>query len=142
MIKVRGPMFETNSSSTHSLIVCEEPEYESLKSGEAFIDTWEDTIVPRTLVIKELWQEVQDDMEFVCNLLKDEGISAPAPITLEWLQQADDYVFIPLLNEILDGRYKPMWYYFESAELEGYSETYTTSHGDVVHMFGLYGRDC
>jgi len=38
MIKVRYRTFETNSSSTHSLVICTEEEYEKFKNGEMLFD--------------------------------------------------------------------------------------------------------
>lgn len=40
MIQVRTGVFETNSSSTHSLILCMDDTYRRFKNGELFID-WE-----------------------------------------------------------------------------------------------------
>lgn len=45
MIKrnIRGCVFETNSSSTHSLVICTEDEYKKWKSGELFYHhSWKD----------------------------------------------------------------------------------------------------
>ena len=36
MISVRKNVFETNSSSTHSITMCSENEYDKWKSGELF----------------------------------------------------------------------------------------------------------
>ena len=46
MIKVHIGAFETNSSSTHSLILCSDAESKALHKGEAMIDTWDDNVVP------------------------------------------------------------------------------------------------
>ena len=46
MIKIRTETFETNSSSTHSLILCSDAEYKALEEEESMIDTWEDKVVP------------------------------------------------------------------------------------------------
>ena len=46
MIKVRTGAFETNSSSTHCLILCSNKEYEALETEQAMIDTWNDKVVP------------------------------------------------------------------------------------------------
>ena len=46
MIKIRTGTFETNSSSTHSLILCSDTEYKALEEKESMIDTWQDKVVP------------------------------------------------------------------------------------------------
>ena len=40
MKQVRRSVFETNSSSTHSITICTEDEYEKFKSGELMYDSW------------------------------------------------------------------------------------------------------
>lgn len=39
MIQIRKKVFETNSSSTHSLVICTEDEFNKFKSGEC---VWEE----------------------------------------------------------------------------------------------------
>lgn len=38
MLKIRQNVFETNSSSTHSLILCSDEDYAKLNNEELFID--------------------------------------------------------------------------------------------------------
>lgn len=42
---IRRNTFETNSSSTHSLTMCTQDEYEKWKNGELVFDRWEDILV-------------------------------------------------------------------------------------------------
>lgn len=46
MRQVRFGVFETNSSSTHSLVICTQGEYEQFKQGELMYDEYEDKLVP------------------------------------------------------------------------------------------------
>lgn len=46
MIQIRTCVFETNSSSVHSLVLCSDAEYEALREEESMIDTWKDNVVP------------------------------------------------------------------------------------------------
>lgn len=39
--QIRRGVFETNSSSTHSLTMCSEEEFEKWKNGEILFDRWE-----------------------------------------------------------------------------------------------------
>ena len=52
MIQIRTCVFETNSSSVHSLVLCSDAEYKALKREKAMIDTWNDTVVPFDAVEK------------------------------------------------------------------------------------------
>lgn len=44
MINIRKNTFETNSSSTHSITICTEEEFEKFKNGELMRD-WDGTLV-------------------------------------------------------------------------------------------------
>ena len=52
MIKVRRGTFETNSSSTHSLVMCNGDEYDLLEKNEAFLVS-ESTVVKKEDLITE-----------------------------------------------------------------------------------------
>lgn len=44
-VQIRQKVFETNSSSVHSLVVCTKAEFEAFKRGELFYDGWSDELV-------------------------------------------------------------------------------------------------
>jgi hypothetical protein len=46
MIQVRNGVFETNSSSTHSICICTKSDYEKWKNGELVYDSWNEALVP------------------------------------------------------------------------------------------------
>lgn len=45
MISIRRNVFETNSSSTHSMTICTKSEYEQWKNGELLFDRYRDELV-------------------------------------------------------------------------------------------------
>ena len=47
MIQVRRNVFETNSSSTHSITICTEDEYEMWKRGEVYWSRWDENFVSK-----------------------------------------------------------------------------------------------
>ena len=96
MKQIRLGTFETNSSSTHSLIICTDAEYKSWLNGEAVLDRDYEKIVP---------MPSDDELE------------------------EDDW------------RYVKHDEYYDKIDMEGFDETYTTPHGDVIHVFGWYGYD-
>lgn len=46
MKQIRRGVFETNSSSTHSITICTEEEFEKSKSGELVYDEWAGKLIP------------------------------------------------------------------------------------------------
>lgn len=53
MKQVRCGVFETNSSSTHSLVICTQEEYEQFKADEMMYDSDEDRLVPYSSLLIE-----------------------------------------------------------------------------------------
>lgn len=54
MKQVRHSVFETNSSSTHSITICTEDEYEKFKRGELMYDRWNEELLPKsTSLVKD-----------------------------------------------------------------------------------------
>ena len=45
MFNIRKNVFETNSSSTHSICICTEEEYNRFKSGDMLYDTYNEELV-------------------------------------------------------------------------------------------------
>lgn len=45
MFSIRKNVFETNSSSTHSLCICTADEYERFRNGETMYDSYNDELV-------------------------------------------------------------------------------------------------
>jgi hypothetical protein len=46
MRQIRHGVFETNSSSTHSLTICSDEEYKKFESGELVCSAWSDELLP------------------------------------------------------------------------------------------------
>lgn len=44
--KIRLGVFETNSSSTHSVVICSDEELEKWKNGELVYYSWDEELVP------------------------------------------------------------------------------------------------
>lgn len=50
MRQVRKCVFETNSSSTHSLSICTKEEYDKWKSGDLIYDNWSEKLISVALM--------------------------------------------------------------------------------------------
>lgn len=119
MIKTRKGVFETNSSSTHTLVVLNDDDYLKLDSGEYLLDNWNGIIKPKEEVLKDLRQnyiEYNKEREDFNSDITDEE----------------------LLSEYNDG-WTTLDEFFEDEYLEGFDDTHTTPSGDIVHIFGKYG---
>lgn len=46
MKQVRRGVFETNSSSTHSICICTEEDYQQFKANKLMYDKWSDKLTP------------------------------------------------------------------------------------------------
>jgi len=67
--QIRRGVFETNSSSTHSITMCSKEEYERWEKGELLLSYWRDEFVEATDENKEdednkTYDEYWDDCEF------------------------------------------------------------------------------
>ena len=112
--QIRRMVFETNSSSTHSLTMCSVEDYNKWKSGEVLLnDGWE---------AKEPFISKEDVLE----LLKKDGVD---------LDDDLDDIFIDYEYYTYDS------YWDSESDLEGFSETYKTKTGEEIIAFGRYGYD-
>ena len=53
MKQIRRNVFETNSSSTHSITMCMKSDYDKWVAGELVWNRWGDELVPITPTVKE-----------------------------------------------------------------------------------------
>ena len=127
MKKIRNKTFETNSSSTHSITMCMESEFLKWKNGEMYWNRWNDELVPKEEVEKEMAklreEFIADNPDF------DENNE-------EWKEKLEQYI-----NE------DKMYYTYEEfndydyIEYETFVDTFETPQGEKVVSFGYYGSD-
>lgn len=51
---IRLKTFETNSSSTHSMIMMSDEEYKKLEKGELYIDRWDEKLLTKEEVLEKI----------------------------------------------------------------------------------------
>lgn len=114
MYKIRQSVFETNSSSTHSLILCSDEDYKKLRDGGLFVENKYST----SLVSKE-----ERDKQI-------KGILSKHPELNE--DDFDSYGWdLPIsLDEWCDHK-----------GLEYEHNTFTTQSGELIHAVCKYGCD-
>lgn len=114
--KIRENTFETNSSSTHTLVMCSEEDYKKFENNEVYYVDW-----ITTEIRKELPKEYKNK-EFIPKDIVDE--------VLEKLEIDDREEYFKTAEEFFDNEY-----------LESFEQSYTTPNGETVVAFGLYGYD-
>lgn len=126
MIQIRQGVFETNSSSTHSITIAPESDFNKWKNGEVYLnDGW--------------WSSDDDPSKDKTFLTKDEAINLLG--SYEYYKRNED------LNDMNDEELNEVFrdwdiYTFENYwddYLEDYETHYTTEHGDNIIVFGQYG---
>lgn len=127
MKTVRLGTFETNSSSTHSITMCMESDYEKWKNGELYWHRWNDKLVSKEEVEKEMAklreEFIADNPDF------DENNE-------EWKEELEQYI-----NE--DKTYYTYEEFndYNYLEYETFKEQFETPNGEKVVSFGYYGSD-
>ena len=114
--KIRQGVFETNSSSVHSLTMCSGEEFEKWRNGEVLFWKYGDKFGTREEIIEELkknpWLSHYNwnDEEVVEDIFAEEEV-----------QTCEEF--------------------FENDWFETFRQCHTTPSGDEVVAFGYYGHD-
>lgn len=116
---IRRGVFETNSSSTHSITMCSQDEYDRWERGEVLLDTsWKSE---KTFITKEEVIEKLKNNKYYADLDFDDE------------------------DEVNDAFYREEFYtsekYFDDEYMENFESSYTTNSGEKIVAFGKYGRD-
>lgn len=130
MLQIRHGVFETNSSSTHSISICKKSEYDAWVRGEVYLnDGWWSSKVENEDKNKKFLTK-----EEAMKLITDSG----------YYKDTDLYSLDE--EELLEVFYDECIYDTESYDnmceyYETYEETYKTDGGEVIIAFGYYGHD-
>jgi len=110
MKQIRVGVFETNSSSTHSLTILTKTQYDEVMNGDAkVLDCW------------------------TFDVLKRKGYTGTRYVQLTDLKKMQD------LSDLLGRKITDDDFSHESEDLESYCEEFTTPSGDQMVAFGQYG---
>lgn len=114
--QIRYGVFETNSSSVHSLTMCSEEEYEKWKNDSLLFWKDENKFGTREDIIEEL-----QDCDYYSNVDWEDEETVSEIFSEEGIQTYEEF--------------------FDDEWFETYHESYTTPNGETVVAFGYYGRD-
>ena len=133
--QIRRGVYETNSSSTHSLTMCSEEEFEQWKNGELLFDEWgyESFVKANSLSDDDKKYAAQDYENNKDEFSKDWSDLSESAKEKYYTKYAKE-------NNIVDEDAKTYeeWQY---SSLETFVDRYTSKSGDKIVAFGEYGYD-
>lgn len=155
MKNIREDVFETNSSSVHSLVIVSKDEFDALKNCELLLDY--ETLIP----VEKAYQETMEELaKFEDSMSEAYKASYKTTLTLEafkeQLKKFDCYDLTYGQREdaasetIEDNRQAIVaalpddyntYESFGGDMYETFWESYTTKSGDEIVAFGYYGHD-
>lgn len=121
--QIRRGVFETNSSSTHSLTMCSKSEYDEFEKGNMYIERWGSKLYTK----EEMIEKFKQMTDWRTKELKYCGV--------DW---DNDEEFNRVLQETGYVTYDKYWDTV-SDEYETFEDSYTGKDGDTVIAFGYYG---
>lgn len=132
----RRGVFETNSSSTHSLTMCDEETFEKWKSGDLMFDKYAEEFIDSV-------PELSDEQK---NAAKEYYEYSMEKYWKQWGDLTDSekeewYGKYATEEGIVSEDAVTYDQFMDEAYLESFVDRYTTKNGDKVVAFGLYGYD-
>lgn len=126
--QIRRGVFETNSSSTHSITMCLKSDYDKWFNGDVMLYRGSGFGYPKNhSPMKNHFYTKKEVIEF------EKSSNYKPPNDMDWnSKEAEEYLEN---NE---------WYTYENYDdeyLEWYEDTFTTPSGETIVAFGLYGYD-
>lgn len=149
IFQVRQGVFETNSSSTHTLTICSKDDFDKWKHGEVFWldnDCWHKLDTNKNFVTQEELealaekynkeqQERIDAGDKFAKVLDIDKVINERPDYDSWRDSYWDTERSSLEAYTVDD------FYVRNGDLETYSETFTSPSGDEMVAFGAFGYD-
>ena len=126
MRQIRRGVFESNSSSVHSITMCMKEDYDKWKNGEVYLNEF-------------FWdsKSIYSKKQFVT---KEEAIDIFTKSRLnpeEYLLELD----AEELEKIFRSEEIYSYDNYNAGDFESFWDTFTTPNGDTVVSFGYYGED-
>jgi len=116
---IRRGVFETNSSSTHSITMCSQDEYDRWERGDVLLDTsWK---AQKPFITKEEAVEKLRSSKYYTHIDFDDEDAINEAFSEEGFYTSEKY--------------------FDDEYLEKFESSYTTNSGEKIVAFGKYGRD-
>lgn len=122
MITIRQGTFETNSSSTHSIVICTEDEYKKWEKGDLYASRNYDGFKTKDEILEEYKKEYSEYFDANGGFIPTE-----------------EYETLEDLMEDCQGE----WYNLDDwvGELESEENSYVSPSGDKIRIICRYGYD-
>ena len=133
MLQIRHGVFETNSSSTHSITMCSKETFEAWKNGELLFHCWEDEFVSNNELKEDMIDEAKQYYESNMNPFMKEWDDLSEEVKGQWI---NDYIHD---HTDYNSDYRTYNQFMNDYELETFVERYTTEGGEEIVAFGSYG---
>ena len=133
MIQIRKNVFETNSSSTHSLTMCSEQEFNDWKNGKLLFDKWNDMFVEPQLLTEQDKIDAHEEYDFKKSTFWKDWSALTDKEKEEWYSKYATEHNIKQRNLQTYDEWDCDW------DLEHFINTYTTKGGEKIVAFGKYG---
>ena len=131
--QIRRGVYETNSSSSHSITMCSEEEFEKWKDGKLLFDSWKEEFVDVVNLSNNQKEDARKEYESKKNEFskdwKDLSESAKEKYYKKYIKEHD----------LIVEECKTYNDYMNDYELESFIDKYTTKNGEKVVAFGKYG---
>lgn len=131
--QIRRGVYETNSSSSHSITMCSEEEFEKWKDGKLLFDSWKEEFVDVVNLSNNQKEDARKEYESKKNEFskdwKDLSESAKEKYYENYIKEHD----------LIVEECKTYNDYMNDYELESFIDKYTTKNGEKVVAFGKYG---
>lgn len=147
IFQVRQGVFETNSSSTHTLTICSKDDFDKWKRNEVF---WLDND----------WHKLDTDKNFVTPEELEELAEKYNEEQQKRIDSGDKFAKVLDMDKVLNERrdysyYDSYWdterssleaytmddWYARNVDLETYERNFTSPSGDEMVAFGAFGYD-
>ena len=124
--QIRRGVFESNSSSCHSLTMCTKAEYDEFEKGNMYIEKWGSS---KLYTKEELIERFKQMTDWRTKELRYSGV--------DWSNEEE---FNRVLEETEYCTCEEYWD-IVSEEYETFEKSYTTPNGETIYSFGYYGHD-
>ena len=137
-IQIRQGVFETNSSSTHSITMCESSSFNKWKDGELYINLNKEGDEQFLLTdVAKKWNKdfILNNHDKITWFTKENGESDYEDCEIDEMGYVIDCEYARYCY-ISYNQWRTMYSYYDI-----YSNDYETKSGDKITAFGYYGHD-
>lgn len=132
MINIRTGVWETNSSSVHSLIMTDEDTYKKLERGDLLIGGYNTDFEDEFITYEQAYQTLKELFEKYPDFYAEYGVTDLDECTRDYIEEIMGREDIAYTLDTYGGSGN----YYEKFE-----DFYTTPKGEKVVAFGYYGHD-